>query len=1030
MRLAVGDDIFTPLHQRPLTRLFSTGTQMADESSMSNLRREHPNHGTSSALVLQALRARGVQHPQVFQPGPGRVDHSLVTPLDLYLMRQSGIEKAKGNHTTSKISSGDHFPSSHQARPLVLDHGRKAVELRQWEERAARFRQKELRKAEFVQRGQKTAEFLPRGQNVVAVQKGPAARAWGIDLKLILARFIEAHFDSRMQHDLEEAPQLVAAKADDYFDVRTTLYLRGRGYVPEDVVAWLWIITARDPSVAAARLLAAGNKASREGTATVPMFVLSFLLRQPRVNTSTLKLLWTHATDRLERRYRAPSEWRSLVPEALHGQLKWCESDRPLPIGSQTPLEHKWPPMTPKTIITMMIRFIRHARTDWPELLPHAARAIEMHVTEQAVPKARPMARTVLNFTFNKLLTLLAKPSRNFYSDQIYHQQAMHCVVRGMTRFRPSLSISREGHRAITSVLLVPRKTSKEVEWATNQALTWPPWRRPRLGIDEKVAPEQIVSRPAMALSNLQRSGYSLQPWDQAARVLSGWDTDNSPTIHTRSSYVGSLGPNHAHNEAALVWAARIRATRTVEEAWKVFLDFREVVGSPLQEPYLETFRKLVFHEQQQQRASRTQTLLEIDQDQTFVPGDSPKVALPAKNPRMRPFLQVAVPSVEQFLDQAVSAGVRPHGYLLSALLAYAPSLSFGRKVLERSALKPATVHALLTMQELTPELLAETEDHVLAALAKWFISRRGLWDSKLIAAVKTSDWHHFSSKKQAIDSADIVTYAFRLVCTSGRNYEPAWLVLFGNLHSKTLLPISNIARASHLTLWTIFLRLMGEARQVDPLAAYFFPNMCRVFTKAAVASQSLETRDGSPQFGVNDLNRLKSTFEGFTGRPFTVPDPLGRLEAALAGASNVEKKPTPALLLRVPSAVQLHDFALALMGAEDREGLVQLLCFIFGHQVAIHDRAIGKRPTNSLCAIRLGLEQSSASGQDKKDAHAGASQTARRILERTFGRQAWPDDLELDSYMSMLKQHSLLPTGTGRDSCSTMGTSSSSLCL
>ncbi|PNS17227.1 hypothetical protein CAC42_6910 [Sphaceloma murrayae] len=175
--------------------------------------------------------------------------------------------------------------------------------------------------------------------------------------------------------------------------------------------------------------------------------------------------------------------------------------------------------------------------------------------------------RALTNVT-NALLAALAKPCRIQPFKSVRLQEAAQVrIVRFMATHVPSIDLNRHGYRSIVSVQLMLRKTSNELRWARLQALSWPPWKEDKTGMDTHIGPEAGRSNAFEALSRMKEVGYTMRGWEMVATAYSGWDTDGSPTVQTRQY----LGPFDDWQAVTVLWASRIRTTRTLREAWAAF---------------------------------------------------------------------------------------------------------------------------------------------------------------------------------------------------------------------------------------------------------------------------------------------------------------------------------------------------------------------------------------------------------------------------------------------------------------------------
>ena len=385
------------------------------------------------------------------------------------------------------------------------------------------------------------------------------------------------------------------------FNDENLAWLSDKGYDIRDLTIWDWILTAKSAELAAIRLTALAQLRHSNITTgnPIPTFVLLFLLRRQDFSPRSLRLLLEHAWDRLlhQRSLRGDGEGSAGFPQnrgngVVTNQFSCSEMSEP-------------------TIFLMIIRLLRQARIVWPAAMLSISAMMTNYITGTSIRsdpspgilKEQTSAR--LTFIYNKFLSLLALPSSlSPFKSLVYHQRAQFKVLNRMNEFRPPLIVTREGYRGVVSVQLAHKKTLRERQWAAMKTLSWPPWKEERLGIDSDIGVEHGTSRAGEALLRKREAGYAVRPWGDIAGILTGWDTDHSPTVQTRASMKRGTflyrGPKmkrpHQDQHHRDLWAARIRATRTVDEAWVCFLAFKSLKESrPAEDVYFAIFEKVVF---------------------------------------------------------------------------------------------------------------------------------------------------------------------------------------------------------------------------------------------------------------------------------------------------------------------------------------------------------------------------------------------------------------------------------------------------
>lgn len=436
-------------------------------------------------------------------------------------------------------------------------------------------------------------------------------------------------------------------------------------------------ITA-SPTTASSSITSGANTPSPPTTPRIPPFLLLFILRLPYLPSTTLRVLLPYIT-------------ATLVPI-------------PFPSGDT------------KTPLVLLIRLLRHTRAVYPTALPHVATLITTHLHPDSHP---PVPSPRLAATYNRLLSLFSLPThdRPFKSLSLL-QRSQFLLLRKMASLK--LPITREGYRALTNVQLAHRKTESEIAVARSLATTWPPWPIVRDGHAASISVTiRPLSRAAQVLQQMVEAGYPWQGWEAEAAVLSGTDTDLSPTIQTRSFYHGRRATT-AEDPCAL-WAVRVRATRTVEEAWSVFLAAREA-NELAPEVWEEMFAKLLAaakgrlrrdaHRERLERIKAAwqegdevarwkvgkalqkwdlvQKLRVVREKQVF-PGDGTEVRVAPVSPSDGIYIDLPVPGVEEMFAMMRRVGggggaggrVRVRSKLITMLVKGAESVEAGEWVMK-----------------------------------------------------------------------------------------------------------------------------------------------------------------------------------------------------------------------------------------------------------------------------------------------------------------------------------------------------------
>lgn len=423
-------------------------------------------------------------------------------------------------------------------------------------------------------------------------------------------------------------------------------FLSARGYNLSDVEIWTSIVTEPDSVTAATTL---SERLASHGTQSVPLPVYSYLLRRPNIAANALRMLVAIAWEKLE------------ISEAS-GQV-----------------------VTPDQVFILFNRLTRHARQVSPSTLP----SIANHFV-RFLPGVSPnhenggqASMTAVTFLMNKAMLLISEPTTVAPFKNAHHQQqALIPILAAMAEHEPPLQINREGYRAVIRLQLAQRKTDSEQLWAELKALSWPPWKEDRTSMDTEIGPEQGISRAGETLQRMREAGYEPKEWEQIALLYTGWDIDGTPTVQTRS-----LMPNKVHEskfEAAL-WVARIKTTRTVQEAWACYLAFEDTDLPPDQEILLAVFEKL--HEEErrtrQEVSSWPRRLEKHDTVNGRVfPGDGKEVAPLPPSTHLYTYTRTDPPTTLKFFLYLRSKDVEIDHRCVAFLISTASSLTEGVRYL------------------------------------------------------------------------------------------------------------------------------------------------------------------------------------------------------------------------------------------------------------------------------------------------------------------------------------------------------------
>lgn len=831
-------------------------------------------------------------------------------------------------------------------------------------------------------------------------------------------------------------------------------YLEARGYNATDVVAWAWILKSNTTYEAALRLLTLEEKhETMNGLAAhgVPPFIPLFLLRK-----------WQN----LE-----PKAFRLLLAYSLH-----VISDHSLPTlrhfateGPDGVLDQQQPSKNTKTLMdhNMCVSFtdslLHHSRKVWPEAQVAIVRAFAFYLTRPEMKRATIQMNRFKARHTNNFLELLSLPSKaGPFKSASAQQQAQFELLKAMAEQDPVIPVTRQGYRGIIAVQLAHKKTMAERQSAELKAVSWPPWKEERLGIDFERGFEGMTSRAMHVINQMKHAGYPLSSWEEVAAVLAGWDTDKSPTIQTRSmmgpkSHLPDLRGGESGSNHAAIWAARIRATRTVREAWACFLSYQNLNLPPHRDIYAEMAAKLIYRE----KAVKN----DFDQVSSALPGDGPEVFPEPRSARDVIYVDTKPPTLDELLKQMLSHGIRPSEKLLVLLLRSAPTLTHGLDYLSCSNLSDSQVMALCTMWggqsvndapygNLSGAISGNLFSAFIEFLCKFtvldtYVAPRDIHMADAFPIImgcremtQTTSLFAYAQETGVEDIFNypkILSHAILLLRLWNSPSRQPWIHLLSGLDNPRVNERHRImSRGVQLILaWHEVLEVagwMGE-RRIE-LGLRGFQILCRCFTKAVTAAvnnsddaeRALEfvnaaIRQGNivhcdPASGPGDLvqNGLRVLKKHFDQLVLLDPKILQSAEPTTnpGGGPNsgVVIPPMPS----VPTPAVLHAFVRALGTAEDNDGLLSLLRWMSQNTPVLEECAeeslSGRRMMRrTVVAMRVFLERPwgkellwpspSNLGDGEEPVFPDPNlQEAYDIIEATPLLGPWPKDREIQEYI------------------------------
>ncbi|KAI9738295.1 MAG: hypothetical protein M1834_008793 [Cirrosporium novae-zelandiae] len=783
-------------------------------------------------------------------------------------------------------------------------------------------------------------------------------------------------------------------------------YLRRLGLDILDVMPWASMILSDTAEEAAQRLVSISCRAPACQRTRVPTSIFGFLLRRKDINVHALKILTEYASSFLE----PVCESKMLPASETYSYTR----DRLFPASPLHPST-----IDPTTIAVIVIRLMRHARRIWPEALPWIAsmfcRAVSQNLLWQASGEHHKLSTPTLknlNFMFCRMIRLLSLPSSEHpFAHATYRQQAQFHILRTMDHISKELGIllvvSREAYRAIASVQLADKKSPEERQRAEMKAKSWPPWREDKLGIDsERISQEMGLSRATKTLAQMMNSGYTHTAWEKEANIFAGWDTDRSPTIQTRTIMRRFSVKDKPSSGAVLdnthSWVARIKATRTIQEAWACFLAYKDSSLPPSLNVYFSIFEKLAL-ERKRQRVEFIGSNI-VTHRTNVLPGDRKELFVQSSDPQEAVYPRSPPPSVDNFFNQMMEIGLRPTEEILGGFFRYTETLNEGFRYLESSTL-PREVIDVLSCTDVS------VTSNVKNIPEKIFCQ----WIRVLCTSAPTAfSWVQWARRRSPINNP--LFHAIHLTrlrqSTGGKDWnhilhalKQPGRVICPHLHQQN-------TTFQDIASWTITVKVVNcmIAAGVH-LNFELFSNVCECFLKRVQGLKHAYKED--PQHESKWYKQLSSwgadatpsmedilvIFNRLVGSRFGQGEPV-ITDSAQSNAHNSSTE-LP-WLLAIPHPAHLHVFIQVLQSANDYETLVDLIKWM-----CIHDKELEKERKQyangdrlmrrTLTCIRIFLEQCDDQGTP---IHKEVMLKIQELIKNQKSWGGWPTYHEVEEYM------------------------------
>jgi hypothetical protein len=694
-------------------------------------------------------------------------------------------------------------------------------------------------------------------------------------------------------------------------------------------------------------------------------------------------------------------------------------------------------------VVIVFYRLLDHCRRVWPDAMEFMATYLTQHLRlsdadllslHQGDTPASSIAR--LTSDFNKALLHLAKPSHMAPFKMNMLQEASQAIIlRHMADHNPPLIINRIGYRAVARVQLAARKTPSEQEWARLKSPSWPPWKEDRTGMDARIDQEYGISRAHHVFLRMQEAGYPLRAWDRVAMVYAGWDTDRSPTIQKR--VVQPLFRTKVQRE---LWIARIKTTRTVQQAWACFLAHQDE-HLPSDPRIYHAMFEVLLQERKRLNLGPENIGHEVD-DRDHVldplyPGDTLEIGSPPSSTHQLTYVRVEIPSVQKLYDHMREDGLSPANDTLAMLIDSAESLAEGLAYLETGADKNFTaVHTLLHdvknyHQDLDslPNLLFTSYIRLLCRFPH----------TPLNPQLKLQ-WRYGSLLKANFDLRQPLARALNLLVQQKRQYRPAWNCIFKALARRLAPTLAsswralcargvdlvkpesklydqifafNLTRQVNLDMWENDLTLDEDA----------FLDVCIIAEHAASAVHTVfqdygykaEHASEATARLITNANTMFQEGPAWMRKRFYCL--VSGMKDALPSSetSSMDTERTLPGLYVTPGPALLHAYIRALGLLRDFSGLEELVHWMVDHQIELAKRrAMDRRGSimmrKALTALRVFLEDrwepSEPTRDDDGEVYASFAspeqvEAIATLVDRVDGWGGWPSDEEVEYYIN-----------------------------
>ncbi|KAH0014213.1 hypothetical protein KCU78_g8774, partial [Aureobasidium melanogenum] len=702
-----------------------------------------------------------------------------------------------------------------------------------------------------------------------------------------------------------------------------------------------------------------------------------------------------------------------------------------------------WHPDTPKLyrlVLPIFKSLVYHCRRVWPAAIPLMATWLtqQLRLSDDRLARFKESATydedidfvSHLTSQYNHALNLLSQPSHiSPFKNIVFQETAQAIILKYMADHTPALAINRVGYRAVVRVQLATKKTLPEREWARLKSPSWPPWKEDRTGMDARIDLDYGISRAHQILIRMQEAGYPLQGWDHVAMIYAGWDTDRSPTIQKRI-FLDNLPGDRIKKS---LWVARIKTTRTAQQAWACFLAYQDE-NLPSDNRIYHAMFEVLIQERKRVRLGSENIGHEVDDDDLdpLYPGDTMEIGSPPSSAHQLTYIRAEIPSVQQLYDHMREDGKHPSDDTLSMLLDSAETLAEGLLYLETGAGRHRiAVSALLHGSE-NHQALHVLPDQLFAA----YIRLLCRFPHTPLDRELTRLWRYGTTVRSNFDLRQPLAWALYLLVQQKRTHRPSWNCVFAALARRSAPALASSWRSLHLR-GDESLKAENElydkifafnlARQIDEtmwendltLDEDGFQSICVIAEHAASAVHTVFQKYGyNPEFAPEaNTSLIRNANAMFRDGHDWLKEQFWTLTEGERGSMSTMPKtvdPTVKLprLYTVPRPALLHAYIRALGVLRDYDGLYELVQWMVKHRNELAKRCVMDRRgqilmRRALVALRVFVEdrwEPPKPDLEEEQIPPSASDEQIENIKRIVGSVkqwgGWPSDEEVEMYV------------------------------